>query len=240
MRTLLVSDLHLTPQRPAMAAAFTRLLHADARAAQLFYVLGDMFDYWIGDDDLVDPFHARIAAELAGLAASGCRVFFMPGNRDFLLGKDFARAARLEILADPTVADLAGTPTLLLHGDTLCLDDLDYQAFRTKVHTRQWQQQFLRQPLEARRRIALELRADSRSSQKQKSNEIMDVAPRAVEQAFRDSGCTRMIHGHTHRPARHEYCIDGRLCERWVLGDWYRSGSYLRCDADGCTPESWD
>jgi UDP-2,3-diacylglucosamine hydrolase len=236
---LFVSDLHLTPERPAMAAAFTRLLRTDARRAQRFYILGDMFDYWIGDDDLADPFHAEVATELATLAHSGCRVSFMPGNRDFLLGERFADAARLDILADPSVVELAGTPTLLLHGDTLCVDDVDYQAFRAKVHARSWRQQFLRQSLEERRRIALGLRADSESSQKQKSAEIMDVAVRAVEQAFRTSGCTRMIHGHTHRPARHEHYIDGRLCERWVLADWCERGSYLRCDASGCTAEPW-
>ena len=239
MQALFVSDLHLTPQRPAMADAFMRLLRADARRAQRLYILGDMFDYWIGDDDLAAPFHAGIAAELAALGACGCRVFFMPGNRDFLLGERFAAAAGLDILPDPTVVELAGTPTLLLHGDTLCLDDVDYQAFRAKVHAPAWQQQFLRQPLEERRRIALGLRADSESSQKRKSDEIMDVAPRAVEQAFRDCGCSRMIHGHTHRPARHEHRVDGRLCERWVLADWYRRGSYLRCDASGCRAEAW-
>lgn len=222
-----------------MAAAFTRLLRTDARRAQRFFILGDMFDYWIGDDDLADPFHAEVAAELAALAQSGCRVLFMPGNRDFLLGERFADAAKLDILADPSIVELAGTPTLLLHGDTLCMDDVDYQAFRAKVHAQSWQQQFLRQSLEERRRIALELRADSESSQREKSTEIMDVAARAVEQAFRTSGCTRMIHGHTHRPARHEHYIDGRLCERWVLADWYQRGSYLRCDASGCTAESW-
>jgi UDP-2,3-diacylglucosamine hydrolase len=239
LQALFVSDLHLTPERPAMAAAFTRLLRTDARRAERLYILGDMFDYWIGDDDLADPFHAEAAAELAALAHSGCRVLFMPGNRDFLLGERFAYAAKLEILTDPSVVELAGTPTLLLHGDTLCVDDVDYQAFRAKVQARSWQQQFLRQSLEERRRIAFGLRADSESSQKQKSAEIMDVAARAVEQAFRTSGCTRMIHGHTHRPARHEHYIDGRLCERWVLADWYERGSYLRCDASGCTAATW-
>jgi UDP-2,3-diacylglucosamine hydrolase len=239
LQALFVSDLHLTLQRPAMVAAFTRLLRTQARRAQRLYILGDMFDYWIGDDDLADPFHAGMAAELAALAAAGCRVFFMPGNRDFLLGQRFARAAGLEILSDPTIVALGGASTLLLHGDTLCLDDADYQAFRAKVQAPAWQQQFLSQPLEDRRRIALELRADSESSQKQKSDDIMDVAPRAVAQAFRDSGCTRMIHGHTHRPARHEHHIDGRLCERWVLADWYRRGSYLRCETSGCAAEAW-
>jgi UDP-2,3-diacylglucosamine hydrolase len=239
LQALLVSDLHLTPQRPAMLAAFTRLLRTQARRARDFYILGDLFDYWVGDDDLTDPLHAEIAAELAALAACGCRVFFMPGNRDFLVGQQFARSARLEILPDPSVVDLLGTRTLLLHGDTLCLDDTDYQAFRAQVRSSAWQAQFLARPLEERRRIALGLRADSESSQKLKSAEIMDVAPRAVEQAFRDSGCSRMIHGHTHRPGRHEHRIDARACERWVLGDWYERASYLACTERGCSLQPW-
>lgn len=235
MAALFVSDLHLAPQRPAMAAAFTRLLRTDARSAARFYILGDLFDYWIGDDDLAERLHAEVAAELAALATTGCRVCFMPGNRDFLLGERFARAANLALLADPTVELIDDTRTLLLHGDTLCLDDLDYLAFRAKVRDSAWQQGFLAQPLAQRRAAALQLRAESESSQTQKAAEIMDVAPRAVVQAFRDSGCTRMIHGHTHRPARHEYRIDGKLCERWVLADWYGRASYLRCEAGGCS-----
>lgn len=235
MGTIFVSDLHLTAERPDMTAAFARLLRGAAREAESLFILGDMFDYWIGDDDLATPFHAEVAAELAALAASGCRVHFMAGNRDFLLGEDFARAANLRILPDPYVVNLHGTRTLLLHGDTLCADDLDYLAFRAQVRDAAWQRSFLGQPREQRRRLALELRADSEASQQAKSDAIMDVAPRAVEQAFRDHGCTRMIHGHTHRPGRHEYRIDGRRCERWVLGDWYRHASYLACDASGCS-----
>ncbi len=219
-----------------MAAAFTRLLREAAPQARELYILGDLFEYWIGDDDLADPFHASVADELATLAGSGCRVFFMPGNRDFLLGEDFARSARLVILPDPTIVDLAGTPTLLLHGDTLCVDDVDYQAFRAKVRAPDWQREFLGQPLDARRRVALQLRADSEASQKDKRDAIMDVAVPAVEAAFRASGCSRMIHGHTHRPGMHEHCVDARRCERWVLADWYRYASYLRCGPGGCTP----
>ncbi len=234
LAAIFVSDLHLAPQRPAMAAAFSRLLRTDARAAQRLYILGDLFDYWIGDDDLADPFHAAVAADLSALAAAGCTIHFMPGNRDFLLGERFAQAAGLSILTDPTRIELAGMPTLLLHGDTLCLDDVDYLAFRAKVHDAAWQAGFLAQPLEQRRATALQLRADSTASQQEKAAEIMDVALRAVEQAFRAYGCTRMIHGHTHRPARHEHRIDGKPCERWVLADWYRRASWLRCDDNGC------
>jgi UDP-2,3-diacylglucosamine hydrolase len=230
---LFVSDLHLSPERPAMRAALSRFLRDDARRAASLYILGDLFDYWVGDDDLAEPFHAALAAELAALAASGCRLCFMPGNRDFLIGDAFARAAQFEILADPDVIELAGVRTVLLHGDTLCIDDTDYQAFRAQVHEPAWQGSFLAQPLAERRAIALKLRADSQASQQSKSDEIMDVSPRAVEQIFRHYACSRMIHGHTHRPARHDYSVDGRACERWVLGDWYREGSYLRCDSDG-------
>ena len=219
-----------------MAAAFAQLLCNEARAAARLYILGDLFDYWVGDDDLADPFHAQVAAGLAELAAAGCRVCFMPGNRDFLLGERFAVAARLSILTDPSVQDLDGTRTVLLHGDTLCVDDADYMAFRAEVRASAWQQRFLDQPLERRRAIALQLRAQSEASQSGKSEAIMDVAERAVVQAFRDCGCTRMIHGHTHRPGRHEHRVDGRTCERWVLADWYRQASYLRCDAAGFTP----
>jgi UDP-2,3-diacylglucosamine hydrolase len=234
LQAIFVSDLHLSAQRPVMVAAFSRLLRTEARTATQLYILGDLFDYWIGDDDLADPLHAAVAAELTALTASGCESYFMPGNRDFLLGSRFAQAAGLSILPDPTRVELAGRPTLLLHGDTLCLDDIDYLAFRAQVHDPAWQRQFLSQPLEQRRAAALQLRADSASSQQHKSAEIMDVAPRAVEQAFREYRCTRIIHGHTHRPARHEYRVDGELCERWVLADWYQRGSYLRCDADVC------
>ena len=235
MPAFFISDLHLTPQRPRMAAAFTRLLRGDARQAESFYVLGDLFDYWIGDDDLAAAFPAQVAAELAALADCGCRVYFMAGNRDFLIGERFARTAKLEILSDPALVQLYGTRTLLLHGDTLCLDDLDYLAFRDEVRNAAWQQTFLNRPIEERRRLALEARARSEASLESKSAEVIDVAPRAVEQAFREHRCTRMIHGHTHRPARHEYLIDGRRCERWVLGDWYERPSYLVCDASGCS-----
>jgi UDP-2,3-diacylglucosamine hydrolase len=180
-----------------------------------------------------------VTAELAAVVASGCRVFFMAGNRDFLIGERFARSAHLDLLPDPTVVAVGGVRTLLLHGDTLCSDDTDYQRFRSKVRDPAWQRQFLNQPIAARRKLALQLRADSESSQQLKGADIMDVTASAVEQAFRESGCSRMIHGHTHRPARHEYRIDGRLCERWVLADWYESGSYLSCDASGCSAHSW-
>ena len=230
---LFVSDLHLAPERPAINRAFSAFLHAEAMQARSLYILGDLFDYWIGDDDLDEPFHATIVAELAAVSGSGCSIYLMHGNRDFLLGKRFAATARAELLPDPSVIVQGGTRTLLLHGDTLCIDDPDYQAFRAKVRTESWQRDFNAKPLAERRAMALKLRADSRSSQQAKAAAIMDVATRAVADAFRRHHCQRMIHGHTHRPARHEHLVDGKICERWVLADWYNTGSFLRCDARG-------
>jgi len=230
---LFISDLHLTPQRPEINRAFFAFLAEEARAASELYILGDLFDYWIGDDDLGDGFNASIAAALCDLAETGCVVSFMPGNRDFLLGSGFAAAAGMRVLGDPTRIELSGTPTLLLHGDTLCTDDHAYQAFRAKVHGAAWQRGFLAKTLAERRTIAQGLREESRTEQTLKTDAIMDVAPAAVEQAFREHACTRMIHGHTHRPACHRYMIEGRVCERWVLGAWYSAGSYLQCDRLG-------
>jgi len=219
-----------------MRAAFVRLLQSGARRAGALYILGDLFDYWIGDDELEEQEHGELAAELGALAQSGCGVYFMPGNRDFLLGQRFAAAAGLSILADPTCVEIGGVPTLLLHGDTLCSDDVDYQTFRRQVHDPRWQQEFLARPRAERREIAQRLRAQSISSQQAKAEPIMDVSVPAVEAAFRAHDCTRMIHGHTHRPGHHLHQVDSRGCERWVLADWYVRPSCLRCDAAACTP----
>lgn len=231
--SLFVSDLHLTPERPAITEAFFRFLGDEARGANSLYILGDLFDYWIGDDDLDDPFATQITDAIGALAHSGCSVYVMHGNRDFLMGERLCHAASALPLNDPTVVELGGRRTLLLHGDTLCIDDPDYMTFRNQVRDADWQATFLAKSLEERRRIAHGLRADSRSSQRGKTETIMDVAPRAVIEAFRRCECDRMIHGHTHRPARHEHVVDGRTCERWVLGDWYTRGSCLRVDAKG-------
>jgi len=236
--TLFISDLHLGPERPTISAAFFDFLDRDARGVAALYILGDLFDYWIGDDDLADPLCAQVASSLAVVARSGCAVYVMHGNRDFLIRDRFCEAAGATLVSDPTVVAVGGVRTLLLHGDTLCLDDPDYQCFRAKVRTPAWQDEILAKPIEARRAIARGLRADSTSSQQAKSEAIMDVAERAVVDAFRRYDCDRMIHGHTHRPARHEHVIDGRTRERWVLADWYAEGSFLRCDPGGrCSAE---
>jgi UDP-2,3-diacylglucosamine hydrolase len=158
----------------------------------------------------------------------------MHGNRDFLIGGRFTAACRAKLLSDPTLVNLYGTPTLLMHGDTLCSDDLGYQKFRAEVRSPQWQKNFLAQPLPSRKQIIAGLRAGSAEEKQLKSEAIMDVTSATVEAVLREHGYPRLIHGHTHRPALHQQGVDGHNCERWVLADWYTSGSYLHCDAAGC------
>ena len=232
---LFISDLHLAPERPRIVEAFIRFLETACRSAESLYILGDLFDYWAGDDESEAPFNRSIADALALLARTGVRVHLMHGNRDLLIGTEFAQRCAAELVADPTRLDLYGVNTLLMHGDTLCTDDVDYQAFRRFAHDPRHQRDFLAQPLAARRRQLVEWRSRSEVSKTQKSAEIMDVTVAAVEEVLRRNDYPRLIHGHTHRPARHLHTVDQRVCERWVLPDWYERGGYLRCDREGCT-----
>lgn len=229
-----VSDLHLAAERPRIVEQFFQFVRGPGSEAEALYVLGDLFEYWAGDDDLEDALNRGVASAFADLGAGGTAVYFLHGNRDFLVGKAFAQRANATLLEDPAQIDLYGTPTLLMHGDTLCTDDVEYQRFRTYARDPENQARFLAQPLAARRAQLQAMRAQSESAKQGKSAEIMDVNARAVEGVLRTSGCPRLIHGHTHRPARHVHEIDGRACERWVLADWYENGSYLRCDRTGC------
>jgi UDP-2,3-diacylglucosamine hydrolase len=231
-RTLFISDLHLDESRPEMAAAFEGFLAGEARNADALYILGDLFEFWAGDDSLTLPFQARIAEALRDTAAR-IPTAFMHGNRDFLVNGPFSRETGVRMLEDPSQVDLYGTRAVLLHGDTLCTDDTEYQAFRTKVRDREWQRTTLSRPLAERLALAKSYREGSEAAKRGKSMEIMDVAPAAVEKAFADSGCDLMIHGHTHRPARHVHRVGGRECVRWVLSDWYDRGSYLEATASG-------
>jgi UDP-2,3-diacylglucosamine hydrolase len=234
MAVFFISDLHLCDERPDINRVFFDFLRGPAREADALYILGDLFEYWAGDDDLGDPFNESIAAALAEYSRSGIPLKFMHGNRDFLLDGRFAKACGGILLDDPHSLDLFGTPTLLMHGDTLCTDDVDYQKFRAQVRNPAWQKGFLALPLEARKRQIEAVRQTSESEKTRKAPEIMDVNQGAVEVALREHAYPRLIHGHTHRPARHVHRVDGKTCERWVLADWYRSGSYLRCDKAGC------
>ena len=232
--SLFISDLHLSPETPTGTDTLLRFLRETAPQAESLYVLGDLFEYWIGDEGLDQPYAKQIAQAFRTLADRGVRTYFMHGNRDFLIGERFAQASGLQLLRDPALVDLYGTPTVLMHGDTLCSDDYEYQKFRAMVRNPAWQQAFLTKPLDERVRMAREVRGKSEQAKQVKDMTIMDVAPATVDDAFRAHHYARLIHGHTHRPARHEHKVDGRDCERWVLADWYDHGSYLLCDPRGC------
>lgn len=228
-RTLFVSDLHLADGRPATTRRFLGLLSNQARGAEALYVLGDLFDFWVGDDTLSEALNADVAAGLAGLARTGTAVRVMHGNRDFLLASGFAAAAHAALVADPLLVDLYGVPTLLMHGDTLCTDDHAYQAFRRHVRDPAVQRGFLHLPLAARRAQVGQTRAQSEQAKQDKDAAIMDVAAAEVESELRRHGCPpRLIHGHTHRPATHVHVVDGQRTERWVLSDWHETtGEFL-------------
>lgn len=232
--TLFISDLHLTPERPIPVALFHRFVEEIAPNAGALYILGDLFEAWVGDDDLEQAFNTNIVLALRSLSDQGVPVHFLAGNRDFLVGADFARAAGLKLIPDMTRIDLFGTPTLLSHGDIFCTDDAAYQAFRAQVRDPAYQAQFLRQPIAERHAMVRALRERSERAKADKKPDIMDVNADAVEQAITRWDAQRVIHGHTHRPAKHAWSMEGKLVERWVLPDWYDSGGYLCCDAEGC------
>ncbi len=231
--SLFISDLHLSEERPAANERFFSFVEEKASRAQALYVLGDLFEYWIGDDDLGEPFNGVIAGFLRNLTRGGVPLFLMHGNRDFLMGKALAAATGATLLEDPARVTVGGEPAALLHGDTLCTGDVDYQGWRRTARSAAWQKDFLSKPLSERRDIILGLREKSRSVVQAKPAEIMDVNDAAVQHTFREQRVGRIIHGHTHRPGRHFHEVDGRRCERWVLPDWYGPGGYLEVPDDG-------
>ena len=233
--SLFISDLHLSAERPATAGWLFDFLKGTATQAEALYILGDLFEYWIGDDDLPDPFNASIVEALGALPRQGVALNLMQGNRDVLLGGDFANRCGGRLMEDPTLLDLYGTRTLVMHGDTLCTDDVEYMKWRAKARNPAFQATFLAQSIPERKRLILGMRQKSEEHKLGQAPAIMDVAAPTVEQVLREFGYPRLIHGHTHRPARHVHRIDGHECERWVLNAWYERGGYLRCDADGCT-----
>lgn len=228
MTTLFISDLHLDISRPAIIDLFERFIVNEAVQADALYILGDLFEAWIGDD-AIDEAGERFAAALQPMRDARKPCFFMHGNRDFLLGDAYARRTGMTLLPDPSVIDLYGIPTLLMHGDSLCIDDAPYQAFRTQSRNPVWQRTFLSRSIEERKAFAQQARAESRryttSSQTQA---LMDVNEQAVLDALERHNVSRLIHGHTHRPAIHSVKLQKRTAERIVLGDWYEQGSVLR------------
>ncbi len=233
MATLFISDLHLSADRPDITALFIQFLNNEARQADALSILGDLFEAWLGDD-MVLPEYAEAIAAMKALSDNGVPLYIMHGNRDFLLGEKFTEMSGSTLLEDPTRIDLYGKPTLLLHGDTLCTDDVEYQKFRAMVRNPAWQQQMLALSPQERLKLAKEYREMSQAETGNKAENIMDVNQQTLEQVMQAEGIYQMIHGHTHRPAIHEFNIDSQPATRIVLGDWYEHGSVLVCNEEVC------
>jgi UDP-2,3-diacylglucosamine hydrolase len=235
---LFISDLHLSPRSPGATRLFLQFLGGRARQAEALYILGDLFEAWIGDDDMDDPFHAEIIAGLRQASDAGLAISIMHGNRDFLLGSEFAQASGTRLLNDPTVLSTAEWQFVLSHGDALCLDDADYMAFRAQVRNTEWQAAMLAKPLAERRAIAAHMRQVSEFSQRGKDNPYTDLQAAATDDFLREHGYATFIHGHTHQPARHDHIVDGIHVERWVLADWHEDrGECLVWDGEALTRE---
>lgn len=231
--TLFISDLHLKPTRQDLNQGFIELCDSEiARSADAFYILGDFVEFWIGDDTPTTGIKNSLSA-LKRLSDSGVKVYFQHGNRDFLIGEDFAKTYGVKLLKDEVVVNLYGTPTLLLHGDTLCTDDVDYQNFRAMVRDPEWQQEILSKTLYGRIQYAQELREKTTEAVKEKSAEIMDVNQNAVIEAFERHQLQHMIHGHTHRPAEHQFTHNGKAYSRVVLSDWDKQAHYYAVYSNG-------
>ncbi|MDO6440660.1 MULTISPECIES: UDP-2,3-diacylglucosamine diphosphatase [unclassified Marinobacter] len=219
MNTLFISDLHLEESRPDITGAFLGFLDKTAPGAERLYILGDFFEAWIGDDERT-PLQNQIAAALRKLSDSGTEIYLMHGNRDFLLGEDFCARAGATLLDDPTLIDLYGTPTLLMHGDSLCTADVEYQKFRANMRNPQTQKLILARPLKDRQQMARQLREMSMATNRGKAEDIMDVTPEEVVRVMAAYDVPLLIHGHTHRPAEHSLEVNGKAAKRIVLGDW--------------------
>jgi UDP-2,3-diacylglucosamine hydrolase len=230
MSVLFVSDVHLDTASPEAVLQFLQFLTTHAAGAEALYILGDLFETWVGDDD-VDEVKARVRAGLQGLTDGGVACFILHGNRDFLLGDRFCEQTGCQLLTDPIVTELDGERVLVTHGDALCTDDRAYQELRSTVRNPQWQARFLALQLGVRQLLADQARAGSRDHTARSVPQIMDVNAEAVLRAFRAAAVRRIIHGHTHRPAMHDYVVDGENAQRIVLGAWYEQGSYLSYDS---------
>jgi UDP-2,3-diacylglucosamine hydrolase len=224
---LFVSDIHLQPGLPRTTEAFLQFLRQAAPCARQLFLLGDLFEYWAGDDDLETPYLHEIAGALRTVSDAGVQLFWIAGNRDFLVGQGFADATGTRLLQEPYLTNIAGHSLVLLHGDAQCTDDQGYMQFRAMVRQEQWQRQFLAMPLAQRKAVIDGMRAGSKDAQQGKSYEIMDVNPGAIDAVFAGTDARVMIHGHTHRPAVHEHNVNGIARTRYVLPDW---------DCDAGTP----
>ncbi|HAS6472350.1 TPA: UDP-2,3-diacylglucosamine diphosphatase [Vibrio parahaemolyticus] len=232
MTTLFISDLHLTPSRPDITECFVTFMRTEAKNAEALYVLGDLFEFWVGDDDKT-PFANQIRTEFKTLTDQGVPVFFIQGNRDFLLGERFCKETGITLLDDVCTIDLYGSKAVILHGDTLCIDDVKYQKFRKTVHQPWLQWIFKRIPWCLKKKIVSKVQSDIRDDKQMKSLDIMDVNQSEVEKVMSQNCVNLMIHGHTHRPNTHFFDANGAKNTRIVLGDWYTQGSVLQVNSDG-------
>jgi len=223
---LFISDLHLAPERPDIIQLFIEFLNKQASQAESLYILGDLVEYWLGDDDNALGLSQAFDA-MKQLADNGLKIFLMHGNRDFLMGEKLAARCGCTLIHEPYIASFDNIPVLLLHGDILCTDDLRYQELRLMLRNPAWQADFLSKSLAEREQMALALRKQSQEETQLKSSDIMDVNAEAVNQAFTHNNVPLMIHGHTHRPAVHQLQVDDQPVQRIVLGDWYSQGSVL-------------
>jgi len=229
LATLFISDLHLDPSRPAICECFIDLLKQHGGKAEALYILGDLFDAWIGDDD-PEPLWQHVILALSDCVSAGTPVYLIHGNRDFLIGKRFQQESRCKLIGDPTVINLYGQRILLMHGDLLCSDDREYQSLRKQVRDPHWQEEVLKNSIETRLAMARQAREQSAVSILGKSDDIMDVNQHTVEHYTQTSRADLLIHGHTHRPGIHNLAISGTTAKRVVLGDWYQHGSLLLLD----------
>ncbi len=227
---LFVSDLHLQAAMPKTTEAFLNFLQTQATKARQLYLLGDIFEAWAGDDDIDDAYNRQVVNELKNISRRGIAVFWIAGNRDFLVGEQFAKTCGITLLSDPFVTTISDRLLVLTHGDAYCTDDAAYMQFRAQVRDAEWQRNFLALPLMQRKAIIENLRAGSRAAQRDKSYEIMDVNHEAITGLFEQTATATMIHGHTHRPARHDYQEDGKARVRYVLSDWDLDGTAPRGD----------
>jgi len=233
MYTLFISDLHLTDQRPRITELFIKFLNKINEKCEALYILGDLFESWLGDDCILPEYQSAIQA-LQRATQKSLPVFIQHGNRDFLLGEDFAQQTGARLLPEALIIDLHGTATLIMHGDTLCTDDIEYQKFRTMVRDPAWQLEVLQKTPQQRIELAKKFRETSKTEIAAKADDIMDVNQNTVESILQEENIQQLIHGHTHRPAIHDFTINNKNCKRIVLGDWYEQSSVLKCDASGC------
>lgn len=232
MATLFIADLHLSTNDPEITECFFRFLKEDAVHADALYILGDLFEFWIGDDD-PKPLYAEIAQELHALSQKNIPIYFIHGNRDFMVGEDYAKKAGMFLLPEVAKINLYGVPTLIMHGDTLCTKDVGYQNYRKKVNNKKLQWVFNHLPLFIRQKIGDNIRQGSSKNTPKKDPELTDVVQADIEREMSEHKTLRLIHGHTHKPAIHDFELDGENAQRIVLGDWYKQGSILVCDENG-------